>query len=93
MTTVLSEDTLSRNLTANVRRITENEKVLYSLSVAGAAVLALAALWIWRDLSLNLQVTILVKQKSLGGPSSLYTRKTEDGVGTYEKINYQLSKS
>jgi len=66
MTTVLGEDTLSkRNLTANVRRNhMKMKKVLYSL-VAGA-----------EDLSLNLQATILVKQKSLGGPSqSLHKKK------------------
>ena len=38
------------------------------------------------DQNQNLLVEILVKQKSLGGPSqSLLKKKAEDGVGTYEK--------
>ena len=61
------------------------KKVLCSL-VAGAALLALAACGSSGGSNQNLLVEILVKQKSLGGPSQIFTQeKAEDGVGTYEK--------
>ena len=87
MTTVLSEDTLSkRNLTANVRRNhMKMKKVLYSL-VAGAAVLALAACGSGGGSKSESSSDNSGKTEITWWAFPVFTQeKADDGVGTYEK--------